>query len=117
MEVLIEILTTEQFDEWMLSLSRQEQKAIIKKMEKLEVYGAQLGRPDVDLIEHSEFPNMKELRARGTLRAFFAIDPDRKAIILIGGDKEGDSRFYKKYIKQADDLYRGYLASKAEEKV
>ena len=54
---------------------------------------------------------MKELRARQTLRVFFAFDPKRRAILLIGGDKRGDSRFYRRMIPRADELYDRYLAS------
>jgi hypothetical protein len=31
------------------------------------------------------------------------------AILLIGGDKTGDNRFYEKYIPIADSLYDEYL--------
>jgi hypothetical protein len=31
------------------------------------------------------------------------------AILLIGGDKTGDNRFYQKYIPLADNLYDIYL--------
>jgi len=43
------------------------------------------------------------------LRAFCAFDPRRTAILLIGGDKTGQDRFYERYVKQADDLYDIYL--------
>jgi len=72
-----------------------------------------LGRPYVDTVKGSEFPNMKELRtARDkhlALRAFFAFDPTRSAILLIGGDKHGTRGFYEKLIRKADELYREHL--------
>jgi hypothetical protein len=43
------------------------------------------------------------------LRSFFAFDPRRSAILLIGGDKTGDKRFYDKMIPLADALYDTYL--------
>jgi len=52
---------------------------------------------------------MRELRtqAKGRpLRTFFAFDPRRTAILLIGGDKTGDRRFYDRMIPLADALYR-----------
>jgi len=55
---------------------------------------------------------MKELRTqhRGRpYRTFFAFDPRRAAILLIGGDKTGDKRFYDRFIPIADDLYDEYL--------
>ena len=36
-------------------------------------------------------------------------DPRRTAILLIGGDKTGDNRFYERFIPIADKLYNIYL--------
>jgi hypothetical protein len=55
---------------------------------------------------------MKELRTQSggkLLRTFFAFDPRRSAILLIGGDKTGDDRFYDRMVPIADDLYDTYL--------
>lgn len=55
---------------------------------------------------------MRELRAqsRGSpIRVFYAFDPRRSAILLIGGDKTGDNRFYERYIPIADRLYDEYI--------
>ena len=38
----------------------------------------------------------------------FAFDPRRSAILLIGGDKTGDDRFYERLIPLADRLYDEY---------
>lgn len=56
---------------------------------------------------------MRELRVQSggnPLRVFYAFDPRRTAILLIGGDKTGKDRFYEEYVKLADDLYDTYLA-------
>ena len=68
-------------------------------------------RPHAKSIDGSRHSNMKELRARQALRVFFAFDPKRRAILLIGGDKRGDSRFYRRMIPWADEFYDRYLAS------
>lgn len=81
-------------------------------MDLLEQIGPGLGRPTVDSVKGSQFPNMKELRTqhRGEpFRTFFAFDPRRCAILLIGGSKGGDRRFYERYIPLADRLYRDHL--------
>ena len=55
---------------------------------------------------------MRELRVRSggnPLRIFYAFDPRRTAILLIGGDKTGRDRYYKEYVPLADDLYDAYL--------
>jgi hypothetical protein len=55
---------------------------------------------------------MKELRTQckgRPLRTFFAFDPRRWVILLIGGDKTGDDKFYERMIPLADRLYDDYL--------
>lgn len=61
---------------------------------------------------------MKELRTQAggrPLRTFFAFDPRRTAILLIGGDKTGDARFYDRLIPVADKLYNDYLVEVRKE--
>lgn len=61
---------------------------------------------------------MKELRTQHLgrpLRTLFAFDPRRSAILLIGGDKTGDDRFYERMIPQADRLYDLHLKTLREE--
>lgn len=65
---------------------------------------------------------MKELRADTkdeVLRIAFAFDPERAAILLVGGDKSGvgQKRFYKQLIAKADAFYEAHLeAIKAKDK-
>jgi hypothetical protein len=50
----------------------------------------------------SKHTNMKELRPSGsTLRVLFAFDPKREALLLVGGDKSGDPKFYRRIIQRA----------------
>ena len=43
------------------------------------------------------------------VRIFYAFDPRRSAILLIGGDKSGTKRFYETMIPVADRLYDEYI--------
>jgi hypothetical protein len=55
---------------------------------------------------------MRELRVQSMgkpLRIFYAFDPRRTAILLIGGDKTGNDRFYEEFVTMADKLYDTYL--------
>jgi hypothetical protein len=55
---------------------------------------------------------MRELRIQHQgrpLRVLYAFDPSRAAILLVGGDKTGNSRWYKTHIPIADRLYDEYL--------
>ena len=42
-------------------------------------------------------------------RTLYAFDPRRTAILLIGGDKTGNDRWYEEYVPRADDLYDQHL--------
>ncbi|EAC2152274.1 type II toxin-antitoxin system RelE/ParE family toxin [Salmonella enterica] len=110
-----DIITTGCFDEWFLAQSDALRESVYEAMGVLEKFGPALGRPHVDTLNDSDFTNMKELRIQhhGTpVRAFFAFDPTRRAIVLCAGDKTGlnEKRFYKDMIKLADSEYRNHLA-------
>ncbi|MGZ5951772.1 MAG: type II toxin-antitoxin system RelE/ParE family toxin [Isosphaeraceae bacterium] len=42
-------------------------------------------------------------------RILFAFDPNRAAILLVGGNKRGDKRWYKKHLPIADERFREHL--------
>lgn len=99
-----------EFDE----LEEEVQNEILALSALLERFGPSLGRPHVDTLDNSKHANMKELRfkaANGVWRIAFAFDPERKAILLVGGDKSGSSeeRFYKQLIKKADERFDLHL--------
>ena len=78
----------------------------------LETFGPHLGRPLVDTLKDSRFANMKELRftwQRHPYRYFFAFDRERKAVVLVGGNKAGDGRFYDVLMPVADTRFENYL--------
>lgn len=105
---------------WLASLDDGSREQVVAAIELLEDRGPQLGRPIVDTVSASRHKNMKELRpgssGRSELRVLFAFDPERSAIMLIAGDKAGDwSRWYKKNIPLADDLFDGHLNKLREE--
>jgi len=74
-------------------------------------FGSELGRPYVDTLEGSQYPNMKELR-----RVAFAFDPERRAILLVGSNKSGsgDKHFYKTLIATADARFAEHLEGKGD---
>lgn len=113
-----EIEFTDEFEAWWDTLEEAEQDSLRASVELLAQIGPQLGRPHVDSIQGSKHSNMKELRTQHAghpLRTFFAFDPRRTAILLIGGDKTGDDRFYERMIPQADMLYDIYLKELQDE--
>jgi hypothetical protein len=97
---------TDEFEEWWKTLSEPEKTKIRSSIGRLSALGPGCGRPLVDSVEGSKHSNLKELRATQTIRVFFAFDPRRKAVLLIGGDKAGKSkRFYRQIIPKADQIY------------
>jgi hypothetical protein len=71
-------------------LDQEVQDQLLAHIELLRQFGPRLGRPRVDTLNTSRHANMKELRfaaANGVWRVAFAFDPNRKAILLIAGDK------------------------------
>lgn len=102
-----------EFDE----LAQDVQDAILARVLLLEREGPSLGRPHADTLVGSRHANMKELRCNadgGVWRIAFAFDPDRQAILLVGGDKSGGSekRFYKQLIARADERFDRHLAGR-----
>jgi hypothetical protein len=109
-----QVTATDNFDQWFTNLDDDAKAEVIAKVELLKVLGPQLARPHADTLNGSKHVNMKELRgktATAVLRVAFAFDPDRAAILLIGGDKSGisEKRFYKALIERADKLYDAHL--------
>jgi hypothetical protein len=107
-----EVEHTDEFATWWETLTEYEQAAVAASVRLLEEEGPNLGRPAADTVKGSRHANMKELRTQAQghpIRTFFAFDPRRTAILLIGGDKTGDNRFYDRMIPWADDLYEAHL--------
>jgi hypothetical protein len=90
------------------------QDELLARLKLLEKIGPALGRPNVDTLEGSSFPNMKELRFHldGVWRFIFAFDPARQAVVLVGGNKQGQNqaRFYRNLIKMADARFTAHVA-------
>lgn len=107
-----EIEYTNQFSKWWATLSESEQDDIVAVVDLLEEQGVHLRFTYSSKINGSRHSHMRELRIQSAghpIRVFYAFDPRRMAILLIGDDKTGDDRFYQKYIPLADTLYDIYL--------
>src|SRR3981189_608144 len=94
-------------------LPEEIQDELFARLKVLSEFGPQLGRPNVDTLNGSSFPNMKELRFRkdGLWGFAFAFDSLQQAIVLVGGNKEGENqtRFYNNLIKVADVRFSDHL--------
>jgi hypothetical protein len=104
---------TDEFGAWYENLTEAIQDAIDRSVRLLEARGPDLPFPHSSGLSGSRHPRLRELRvqSRGEpVRIFYAFDPRRTAILLIGGHKTGDERFYARMIPLADRLYDIYLA-------
>lgn len=109
---------TDEFGEWWESLTEAEQEDVAAVVELLEQKGPQLPYPHSSSINGSRHAHMRELRiqhAGRPYRTLYAFDPRRTAILLIGGDKTGNKRWYEEYIPQADRLYDEHLQALEQE--
>ena len=109
---------TNEFDEWWETLSETEQDAVAFSVGLLESEGPSLRFPHSCDVKGSRHNSMRELRSQcegRLLRTFYAFDPRRSAILLIGGDKTGNNRFYDVMIPKADKIYDDYLKEIREE--
>lgn len=107
-----------EFDREFKSLAEDLQDELLAHAVLLSQFGPGLGRPTVDTLKGSKHANMKELRFgwQGEIwRVAFAFDPNRQAILLVGGDKGAadQKRFYKWLIGLADTRFDDHLAALA----
>lgn len=110
--MLWEIEYTDDFRVWWDSLSEDEQEDVAASVLLLEGQGPNLRFPYSSGINGSRHGHMRELRTQSAerpLRTLYAFDPRRSAILLIGGDKSGDDRWYDTNVPIADRLYDEHL--------
>jgi hypothetical protein len=103
---------TDEFESWWETLNDAEQDSIDVAVGLLEQKGPSLGFPYSSGINGSRHTHMRELRIQHggePYRVLYAFDPRRTAILLIGGVKTGNDRWYEKYVPIADDLYDEHL--------
>ena len=103
---------TDEFGNWWANLTEDEQVSLAASVQLLEVRGPSLGYPHSSGIYGSKHGHMRELRTQHAgrpLRTLYAFDPRRMAILLIGGDKTGDDRWYDVNVPIADRLYDEHL--------
>jgi len=99
-------------------LTEEEQESIDSSVRLLQVKGPNLGFPHTSGIEGSKHTHMRELRVQHEgrpYRVLYAFDPRRCAILLLGGDKTGDDRWYDVHVPIADKLYDTHIETLRKE--
>ena len=113
-----EVEYTDEFGDWWKGLTEAEQIDIDSHVRELERRGPMLPFPYSSGVRASKHGAMRELRIQSggkPVRIFYAFDPRRMAILLIGGNKGGAKRFYEQLIPIADRLFDQHLTELKEE--
>ena len=108
-----EIEYTDEFGGWWQGLTVDEQVSVDAVVSLLEERGVTLGFPHSSDVRGSKHAHLRELRIQHQgrpYRVLYAFDPRRAAILLLGGDKTGDDRWYEVHVPVADALYDEHLA-------
>ena len=107
----VQIEVTNTYKDWYLNLEKKQAAAVDRKVKMLQLLGVALPFPHSSDIKDAKYP-FRELRVNNPpIRVLYAFDPERKAVLIIGGDKTGDDRFYERIIPLAERLWEEYLAT------
>ena len=115
-----EVEGTDDFAGWFQALTDDEQVSVGRVVELLVEHGPSLPFPYSSAVATSRPRHMRELRiqhAGRPYRVLYAFDPRRSAILLLGGDKTGNDRWYDEHVPIADKLYDEYLRELERERL
>jgi len=113
-----DVEVTDEFKAWWGGLSEAERISVERSVLLLEERGPHLPFPYSSRVNGSRHSAMRELRVQHQgrpYRVLYIFDPRRVAILLLGGDKTSDDRWYERNVPLADRLYDSYLAEIEEE--
>jgi hypothetical protein len=107
---------------WLHALRRADRATAIlvgQALTALLEEGPSLGRPLVDRLKGSSLHNLKELRpgsaGASEVRILFIFDPERRAVLLVAGDKAGQwASWYREAIPLAESRYALYLKEREQ---
>jgi len=108
-----------EFGVWWDGLSAAEQESVAASVGLLERLGPDLPFPHSSSVVRSRHGHMRELRVQHhgrPLRVLYAFDPRRVAVLLVGGDKTGDRRWYDVFVPVADRIYSDHIATLKRER-
>lgn len=108
---MADVVGSAEFDEWFQALDESDTDAVARVVDMLEMQGPTLPFPYSSAIKGAKIA-LRELRvqSRGRpLRVLYAFDPIRQAVLLLGGDKTGDDRFYATMVPRAERIFAAYL--------
>ena len=107
-----EVEFTDEFGAWWDGLTVGEQESVRAYVRLLAEFGVALKHPYCSGVTGSKHSHMRELRVQHQgrpYRVLYAFDPRRAALLLIGGDKTGNDRWYEVFVPIADRIYDEHL--------
>jgi hypothetical protein len=113
-----QVEVTDEFKTWWNGLTEAEQISVDSIVILLKLQGPSLRFPHSSRIAGARHSAMRELRIQHQgrpYRVLYIFDPGRAAILLLGGDKTGDNRWYERNVPLADRVYDEYLEEIEEE--
>jgi hypothetical protein len=88
------------------------EKSVDFSVSLLQEAGPTLRMPHSSGVETSRYGHMRELRIQHEgrpYRVLYAFDQRRIAMLVIGGDKTGNDRWYEEFVPRADAIYEQHL--------
>ncbi len=108
------VVLVDSFRDWLDEQEGDVRDEIRGKLLLLARFGPNLRRPQVGKVAGSGIANLKELVIQvggDPWRVLFAFDPDRSAVLLVGGCKRGDGRWYERAISLAERRYAEHITT------
>ena len=112
------LIYVDEFTTWLDAQEERLQDEALAHLELLKERGPLLGRPYADTLKGSAIANLKELRFEydgAPIRILFAFDPKRQGVILLGGSKQGDKRWYETNIPIAERRFNEHIERQRKE--
>lgn len=113
---MAEVIALHEFRDWYLGLSDAEADQVTVSVERLAQLGIALPYPHSSEIRGSASA-IRELRVaagHSPLRVLYTFDPRRQAVLLLGGSKAGNKRFYREFVRRAEVIWQRYLEESEE---
>jgi hypothetical protein len=113
-----DVEVTDEFKAWWSGLTEAGRISVERVVLLLEERGPHLQFPYSSGVNGSRHSAMRELRVQHQghpYRVLYIFDPRRVALLLLGGDKTGDDRWYEKNVHLADQIYDSYISEMEEE--
>jgi hypothetical protein len=107
-----DVEVTDEFEDWWNGLDADEQDSVDFVVELLVRQGPMLPFPYSSDVLGTKKYDIRELRIQHhgrPYRVLYVFDPRRHAVLLIGGDKSRDKRWYQANIPRAVSIYSNYL--------